>query len=468
MNDQRDHRGLDSRIVLTREELYGSHVDDLLQRNRNLQGDVGQLTGQGKWYYRNWFVFMVTGLVAAFISWALIEPYFDDNLYLQGPIKRMSVQTEVPRTLRGGMDGVDFASQTQGWVEINDIKVYISVEAVLYQKDGPDGIAILDHLEIGQEVGVWIDEELLEFAGLAYAGFVRSDPEPNPPDKELTTLEDLQARSTTAAFLLFPLVAGLIGLGIGAVDGVICRAPQRALFGGLVGLLVGFLGGFVATFLAGMAYVPLHETAQGILWKEDGGITASGLVLQTVSRGIAWALAGLTMGLGQGISQRSSQLATFGLVGGLVGGLIGGLLFDPIDFLISGLDHPSAHVSRMVGLCVIGAGVGLAIGLVEMMARGAWLRMVEGPLAGKEFLIFRNMMTVGSSPRSDLYLFNDSEVAEQHAILRWVGQRGEIESLRPGSPVLVNGHRVTRQQLRARDRIEIGRTVFIFEQRANQ
>ena len=58
------------------------------------------------------------------------------------------------------------------------------------------------------------------------------------------------------------------------------------------------------------------------------------------------------------------------------------------------------------------------IGVVELLARDAWLRMVAGPLAGKEFLIFKNLINVGASPKSDIYLFNDPGVAPHHATIR--------------------------------------------------
>ena len=52
------------------------------------------------------------------------------------------------------------------------------------------------------------------------------------------------------------------------------------------------------------------------------------------------------------------------------------------------------------------------IGVVELLARDAWLeQMLEGPLAGKEFLIFKDLLYVGALPRSDIYLFNYKQVA---------------------------------------------------------
>jgi pSer/pThr/pTyr-binding forkhead associated (FHA) protein len=141
------------------------------------------------------------------------------------------------------------------------------------------------------------------------------------------------------------------------------------------------------------------------------------------------------------------------------------LLFDPIDLILLGPDKPSAAVSRLIGFAVIGACVGAMIGVVELLARDAWLRMTQGPLAGKEFLIFKDVMNVGSSPRSDIYLFNDPTVSESHARLRAVGADCEIENLNERQPALLNGRPVRHARLRHGDQISIGRTIFVFQTR---
>jgi len=114
---------------------------------------------------------------------------------------------------------------------------------------------------------------------------------------------------------------------------------------------------------------------------------------------------------------------------------------------------------------VIGACTGAMIGVVELLARDAWLQMVEGPLAGKEFLIFKDTMYLGSSPRSEIYLFNDDAVAAQHAVIRSVGDNYEIENLCPERPAAINGRSVQRSRLHHGDQISIGRTVFVFQKR---
>ena len=91
--------------------------------------------------------------------------------------------------------------------------------------------------------------------------------------------------------------------------------------------------------------------------------------------------------------------------------------------------------------------------------------MTQGPLTGKEFLIFKDVLRVGSSPRSDIYLFNDPGVAEHHATLRAVGDDCEIETVNKGQPVLINGRSTSSARLRHGDQITIGKTMFTFQKK---
>jgi pSer/pThr/pTyr-binding forkhead associated (FHA) protein len=91
--------------------------------------------------------------------------------------------------------------------------------------------------------------------------------------------------------------------------------------------------------------------------------------------------------------------------------------------------------------------------------------MVQGPLRGKEFLLFKDVMQIGSSPKSDLYLFNDARVVPQHAVIRAMGEDYEIEARHSSSPVTINGVSLTRARLRHGDQVAIGDTIFTFQKR---
>ena len=121
-----------------------------------------------------------------------------------------------------------------------------------------------------------------------------------------------------------------------------------------------------------------------------------------MGRAAAWAVAALPAGLGQGIALREKKVILNGVVGGVLGGLLGGMLFDPIcslDQCRSGPRSAAASASTIIGLLV-----GLFVGLVEGWTKTAWLLMRAGPLAGKQFVMFRDTTVLGSSPKAEVYL----------------------------------------------------------------
>ncbi len=402
-------------------------------------------------------------------AWALIEPFYNEHEYLQGVITRVDLgdaspnipvgnnqvlQTRVP--LRGSITLESQAGETH--------QVWVIDEARLWEPDGKDRELEAADLQPGKRVGLYVEYTPVGNDEVLIATIVKSDPPQLPRAARQPTVRDQHYRSLAAGFLLFAVVGGCVGLALGAADGVVCRLPRRAFLGGVIGLLVGVIGGMVSGILANLAYAPLNQFAMNQITGLHS-LSPFGFAVQMAGRSLGWMLAGMTMGLGQGIALRSPRLLLYGFLGGIVGGLIGGLLFDPIDMILLHGIKPSAHWSRVIGIVSVGASVGLMIGLVELLARDAWLRMLEGPLAGKEFLIFKDRLQLGSSPRAEIYLFNDPQVAGIHATIRTVGEQCEIENLSVEHPTEVNGRRIHRTRLRHGDRIGMGKTVFLFQQR---
>jgi hypothetical protein len=430
----------------------------------SLRGESGVTRDRGRsWFYQNWFVFLIVGCLAAVGAWALIEPYLNDYEYFQGDIQEIESTDTKLRLIRNDRNDETPARLSLARIIIRDQPIILWKGTKEIKADGSRVKVNPLELERGQTVGVYVHMERVEDKILPFAVFLVRSPPPQPAAEAAMTLPQMVTRSHAASLLLFPLVAGLVGLAIGAADGFVCRLPRRALLSGLVGLLVGFIGGFISHILANLVYAPLNQLAmnQG----DATHFSTFGFFVQMVGRSLAWMLAGMAMGLGQGIALRSKRLLLYGFLGGIVGGLLGGLFFDPIDLLLLGRDHSSAHWSRLISLGIIGATVGAMIGVVELLARDAWLRMTQGPLAGKEFLIFKDVLKVGSSPRSDIYLFNDPAVAPHHATIRALGEECDLENNHRDQPVLLNNRPVRSSRLRHGDQITIGRTVFVFQKK---
>jgi hypothetical protein len=141
----------------------------------------------------------------------------------------------------------------------------------------------------------------------------------------------------------------------------------------------------------------------------------------------------------------------------LIGGVIGGLLFGP---LTDGTG--SELVARLAAVAAIGGCTGLATALVEDAVKDGWLRVTAGPIAGKQFVLYRDPTYIGSAPNSHIFLFNDDQVGRRHAAVHKVPGGFEIENLPLGGPTSVNGRPVRRAKLLRNDVLEIGKTRFTF------
>jgi hypothetical protein len=274
---------------------------------------------------------------------------------------------------------------------------------------------------------------------------------------------ELDNEFNLAAILMFPVVAAMIGLFLGAAEGIICRNYGRAVKSGAVGLAVGFLGGLVALIPTGIVFTIMSTFAVSLWDDPQIGEMPTGLALLVfmMGRGAAWSLISIPAGMGQGIALREKKVIVNGIVGAVLGGLVGGLLFDPISLVLTTADGQAIY-SRAVGFAAIGAFVGLFVGLVEGWTKTAWLLMQKGPLAGKQFILFRDTTALGSSPKADIYLFKDDAIEPRHATITNRAGRFEIEDCNTPDGTYVNGIPINRTVLSDGDQIVLGKTVLEF------
>jgi len=264
--------------------------------------------------------------------------------------------------------------------------------------------------------------------------------------------------------LLWPIIGGLTGTLVGCVEGLVSRNWNRALMGGLIGMGIAAAGSFVLSFLTGILYMVLMVASFLLCRGNPGGVIA--FLLMTLSRALAWAPLGLCVGLGPAVYMRSRKLAFNAVVGGLIGAFLGGLLFNPLYEMFKG--GGEAWLSRGVGFTLIGMGAGAMIGLVENLAKSAWLHVQAGALSGKQFVIYKNPTVLGSSPKCEIFLFKDEQIEPKHAAIHKYGNRYEIEDLDSPAGTFVNGRKVTRQPLKNGDRIYLGETVLDFSEREQE
>jgi len=88
------------------------------------------------------------------------------------------------------------------------------------------------------------------------------------------------------------------------------------------------------------------------------------------------------------------------------------LLFAPVASLVD-YDFVNRFVtngellSRLVGTLAIGIVAGVATGLLENVVKSGWLKVIDGLIAGKQFVLYRNPTYIGASPHCHIYLFKD-------------------------------------------------------------
>ncbi|NLN75496.1 MAG: FHA domain-containing protein [Armatimonadetes bacterium] len=243
------------------------------------------------------------------------------------------------------------------------------------------------------------------------------------------------------------LIGGLIGGCLGAADGVVSGVAEKAFKAGAIGLGIGMGGGFLGGVFGQIVYGALLQSGE------------PGLGTYMVARTIGWSVVGVFVGLGQGVGRGSGKRVTNGLLGGLAGGFIAGILFDPISVLFA-----TGLLSRLFGITILGAAAGLAVGLVEEMRKQAWLSIVKGPLAGKQFILYEQRTRIGSSPKCEISLVKDPQVMPEHIAIDNHGSSFSLSALM--GQALVDGRPVHQTRLQAGNMITLGSTSLLFEEKA--
>lgn len=280
--------------------------------------------------------------------------------------------------------------------------------------------------------------------------------EPELTDTErrqaIATLDKQNAWADFVANVLFYSIAGMmIATCLSTADSIIERNSRNAIIYGSVGAMLGLMGGVVVSLFVDRLY--FYLIGGGL----EGVIDTHRAML---ARMISWGVLGAFLSLAPGLVMRNGRKLMIGLTGGAIGGAIGGLLFDPIAEWTS-----QQHLSRLVGMCAIGAVSGLAIGLIENVAKRGWLIVKEGVIAGKQFVLYRNPTYIGSALSCSIYLFRDPQVGPRHAAIHIVPGGFELEDLPLGTQTLVNNRPITRQRLRNNDQIRIGQTLMVFHEK---
>jgi hypothetical protein len=156
-----------------------------------------------------------------------------------------------------------------------------------------------------------------------------------------------------------------------------------------------------------------------------------------------------------------------GLIGGGIGGLIGGLLFIVLLLGLGRLfDRDDLLSSTAWGFVVLGACIGLFIGLAQIILKEAWVRVEAGFRPGRELILSKDEITIGRAESCDIGLFGGQGVEKVHA--RIVNKGGRYSLLDDDTPggTYVNDEKVAGpRELRNGDIIRLGNCVLRFGER---
>jgi len=258
------------------------------------------------------------------------------------------------------------------------------------------------------------------------------------------------SRNLITNIISFGLCGLFISIGLSVAEPVVDRNMHAAVINGSIGAGLGLVGGLGASLVVDRIYHLIGGAEHGML-------------RQYVAQCVSWAVLGSFVALAPGVVAKNRKRLLIGLAGGAAGGAIGGILLEPLSQLTG-----SPEFGRLAALCCIGAITGAATGIIENVTRTGWLKVTAGPIAGKQFILYRNPTYIGSAPDCQIFLFRDPKVGRRHAAIHLLKGRIEIEDLPLGAPTYINREPIDREKLRHGDQIGIGSTMFLFQEKIRE
>lgn len=250
---------------------------------------------------------------------------------------------------------------------------------------------------------------------------------------------------------MLPLVVMLMCFGFGVAESLVERSLNKAVWRGLLSLALGFVGGFIFDWVANLIFqITIAIVA-------ELGVQTIRNPAFWIARGVAWMVFGIAGGIIYGLVDLSGKKVQYGILGGIIGAGLGGMVFDPIAMATR-----AGGPSRAVGFALFGLATGIAMGIVESALKDRWLYVAAGPLAGKQFILYKPVTVIGSSQQADIYLFKDSAVLPRHGSIEL---RGAQTFLHADGPVYVSGQPVKHRALQSGDLLQVGRYAFHFRER---
>jgi len=275
-------------------------------------------------------------------------------------------------------------------------------------------------------------------------------------------LADVSVTITNLAFTF--ILAFVIGMSVAITDAASTRIASKVGIAAAIAFPTSIVAGLAIGQIANLFYSSMMEgiirTAQERFASGDSEEAVNSWIRNSthLPRGLAWLLVGIAAGL---TASRSLKRTGLCVGGGAVGGFLGGFIFD---FVPAGLDW----VGQLIGITLTGLFVGLAMALLEQAARTQWIEIIAGGMAGKQFILYKTDINIGSSPQADITLIKDPTISPIHARVYAQGGRSYLESVDPNRPCSVGGRVESRIALEDLMDVTIGGTVIRFREKAGK
>jgi len=257
------------------------------------------------------------------------------------------------------------------------------------------------------------------------------------------------------SYLVFSVAQGaclglVFGAFFGSFEGIVVSSRPKAFRGAAFGALFGAFAGVVGV-LAGQLFLFLAGAA---LFRTNSSRLGVGIA---VANGIAWVIIGTFLTTIEGLRARSPRKLMVGILGGFLGGLAGGLALSALQIL-----KPEGKFSLLAGLALFGFLLSLFYSILENRFQAGALKLLNGPLKGKEYPVVSRKTVLGSDSACDIVLKGYPEVREVHAALSLEKGKVYLRSVKPGARLLVNDGPASETALRPEDVIAVGKAKFLY------
>jgi hypothetical protein len=262
-----------------------------------------------------------------------------------------------------------------------------------------------------------------------------------------------------ASFTLTLAIAAVLVLA----DGALSRSAAKLGLSAAISIPSAIALSFLLGLLANAIYTALVDRTISdlqTLGLDDNSLMETFYARNHLNRGLAWSILGLAAGLSVGVASKSPKRIAITGAGGLVGGFIGGFVFDYIT--------GDGSIAQATGLLITGAAVGLSVSLLEQVTKSSWIEITRGGMAGKQFILYQNVVTIGSSPNANITLIKDPAILPIAATIKRVGTSVVIYAADRSMPVAVDGLAGFERKLEEGSTIVLGSTELRFREKAKK